>query len=100
MVHWCYDSFVSLSQVTLNTTFKQFVEDARGLRLADIKHGTALYRKLVKEFNGLKQIFIDIEEGETRRQARILLRRTEAGLGPTVLVGIAYAWALGTIGLM
>ena len=40
---------MAISQVTLDTSFKQFVEEARGLRLTDIKCGTALYRKLVKE---------------------------------------------------
>jgi hypothetical protein len=91
---------VSISQVTLDTSFKEFVEEARGIRLADIRHGTALYRKLVKEFNRLKQTFIDSEEGEIRRQARMLLRQTEASLGSAVFAGIAHSWALGTIGLM
>ena len=91
---------MSTSRVTLDTSFKQFVEEARGLRLADIKRGTALYRKLVNEFNGLKQTFLAIEEGETRRQARMLLWQTEARLGPVVLAGLAYAWALGAIGSM
>ena len=91
---------MSISQVTLDTSFKQFVEEARGLRLADIKRGTALYRKLVNEFNRLKQAFLAIEEGEIRRQARMLLRQTEAGLGLVVLAGIAYSWTLGTIGSM
>ena len=91
---------MAISEVTLDTSFKQFVEEARGIRLADIRHGTALYRKLVKEFNRLKQAFIAIEEGEIRRQARMLVRQTEARLGPVVLAGIAYAWALGTIGSM
>lgn len=95
-----YAAVVLTSHVTLDTTFKQFVEEARGLRHADIKHGTALYRKLVREFNRLKQAFIDIEEGEMRRQARMLLRQTEARLGPVVLAGLAYAWALGTVGSM
>ena len=84
-------------QVTPDTSFKQFVEESRGLRLADIRHGTALYRKLVKEFNELKKIFIDIEEGEIRRQARTLLGRTEAGLVSAVLVGMAYSWTLTTL---
>ena len=67
---------MAISQVTLGTSFKQLVEEARGLRLADIKRGTALYRKLVNEFNGLKQTFLAVEEGDIRRQARMLLRRT------------------------
>jgi hypothetical protein len=91
---------VSISQVTPDTSFKQFVEEMRGLRLADIKRGTARYRRLVNEFNRLKQVFLAIEEGEIRRQARMLLRQTEARLGPVVLAGIAYAWALGAIGSM
>jgi hypothetical protein len=88
---------VPTSHVTLDTTFKQFVEEAKGVRLADIKTGTALYRKLVREFNRVKQTFIDIEEGETRRQARMLLRH---GLESSVLASIAYSWILGAIGSM
>ena len=89
-----------MSHVTLDTSFKQFVEEASGLRLAQIKRETALYRKLVKEFNRLKQAFLDTEEGEIRRQARMLIRQTEAGLGPVVLAGLAYSWVLGTVGEM
>ena len=59
-------------QITLDTCFKQFVEEARGLRLADVNKETGLYRKLVREFNQVKQTFIDIEECEERRQARAL----------------------------
>jgi hypothetical protein len=88
---------VAISQVTLDTSFKQFVEEARGLRLADIKRGTPLYRKLVNEFNRLKQAFLGIEEGEIRRQARMLLRH---GLESSVLASIAYSWILGAIGSM
>ena len=80
---------MAISQVTLDTSFKQFVEDARGLRLAHIKSGTALYRKLVKEFNRLKQAFIDGEEEEIRRQARML--KIEAGLEAMFLVCTAFS---------
>ena len=61
-----------IPHVTLDTTFKQFVEEARGLRLAKIKYGTALYRGLVREFNRFKQAFLDAEQRETRQQARML----------------------------
>ena len=84
-----------ISHVTLDTTFKQFVEEARGLRLAHVKSGTVLYRKLVKEFNRLKQTFIDGEEEEMRRQARVL--NIEAGLETMVLVGIAYVGVVAAI---
>ena len=53
--------------------FKEFVEETRGLRLVDIGHETALYRRLVREFNELKQIFIDLEETEKQRQVRLLM---------------------------
>jgi len=58
--------------VTLDTTFKEFVEEAMGIRLATLKSESRIYRTLVREFNRIKQTFIDIEEGETRRQARML----------------------------
>ncbi len=64
----CYLSIVSMVQVTLDTSFKQFVE-AKGLSLAAAARGTALYTKLIKEFNELKQSFLDREEMEERRQA-------------------------------
>ena len=86
---------MAISQVTLDTSFKQFVAETRGLRLADIKCGTALYRKLVKEFNRLKQTFLAIEEGEIRRQARML--SAEEGLEAVILAGIVYSWVLGAI---
>jgi hypothetical protein len=66
---------MSEPSVSVDTTFKQFVEEERGLRLAHIKCGTALYRMLVKDFNRFKQAFIDIEEREIRQEARLLLRR-------------------------
>ncbi len=63
---------MNIFQITLDTCFKQFIE-AKGIRLVDVKTGTALYRKLVKEFNDLKQAFIDIEEKEEQLQARALM---------------------------
>jgi hypothetical protein len=62
-----------ISEVSLETCFKQFVEEARGLRLADVHRETRLYRRLVREFNEVKQGFIDKEEGEERRRIRSLL---------------------------
>jgi 5S rRNA maturation endonuclease (ribonuclease M5) len=69
---------VNIFQITLDTCFKQFIE-AKGIRLADVKHGTALYRKLVKEFNDLKQVFIDMEEKEEQLKARALEIDEESG---------------------
>ena len=89
---------MSTSHVTLDTTFKQFVEETKAVRLADIESGTALYRKLVKEFNRVKQAFLDNEAGETRRQARML--PAEEGLEAVIVAGIAYSWVLGAIGSM
>jgi hypothetical protein len=84
--------------VTLDTTFKQFVEEAKGVRLADIESGTARYRKLVKEFNQLKQAFLDNEAEDMRPRARML--PAEEGLEAIILAGIAYSWVLGAIGSM
>ena len=69
---------MNIFQITLDTCFKQFVE-AKGIRLVDVKHGTALYRKLVKEFNDLKQTFIDIEEKQEQLRARALMTEEESG---------------------
>lgn len=71
---------MQLFQITLDTCFKQFVE-AKGIRLVDVKHGTALYQKLVKEFNDLKQAFIDIEEEEEQLRAKALMME-ESGEAP------------------
>jgi len=65
---------MSESSVNVDTTFKQFVEEKRGLRLAHIKRETSLYRMLVKDFNWFKQAFIALEEREIRQKARLLLR--------------------------
>lgn len=68
------------------------------MRLADIEPGTALYRKLAKEFNRVKQAFLDDEAEETRRQARML--PTEEAIEAIILAGVAYSWVLGAIGSM
>jgi len=87
-----------LPHVTLDTTFKQFVEEMKAVRLADIEPGTARYRKLVKEFNRVKQAFLDDEAEETRGQARML--SAEEAIEAIILAGIAYSWVFGAIGSM
>ena len=89
---------MAVPQVTLDTTFKEFVEEAKAVRLADIEPGTARYRKLVREFNRVKQAFLDDEAGEIRRQARML--PTEEAIEAIILAGVAYCWVLGAIGSM
>jgi len=86
------------TSVTLDTTFKQFVEEMKGLSLAGIKPGTVLYRKLMKEFNRLKQALLDEEERAFRQQVRML--PAEEGLEAVILAGIAYSGILAILGSM
>ncbi len=65
--------FSMTSEITLDTCFKQFVEEARGLRLTDVHREMKLYRRLVREFNQVKQGYIDIEEVEERQRIRALV---------------------------
>ena len=62
---------MSAIQITLDTSFKHFVE-AKGVRFIEVERGTGLYRKLIDEFNRLKQTFLDKEEMEKRQEMRAL----------------------------
>jgi hypothetical protein len=60
------------ASVTVNTSFKQYVEQVKGLRFVVVREDLRLYRRLIREFNKLKEAFIDRDEEEARRQARAL----------------------------
>jgi hypothetical protein len=64
---------VNAIEVTPETCFKEFVEETKGIRFIDLHWRTDLYRDLVEEFNGLKQVFIDLEEREERRRIQEML---------------------------
>ena len=73
---------MSVPAFTLDTTFKRFVKEARDLGLAHIKRGTGSLAKTGERVQPVYADFIDIEEGETHRQAGTLLRHARAGLNP------------------
>jgi len=62
----------AVDSVTLDTCFKEFVENVRGLRLVDVEHGTPLYRKLLREFNQSKRARLDDEQREEHQKARMI----------------------------
>ena len=70
----------STTDITLDTCFKEFVENVRGLRLVDVEQGTPLYKELLREFNRSKRIYLDDEEREERRRAR-MIAMAEEGIG-------------------
>jgi hypothetical protein len=66
--------------ITLDTCFKEFVEKVRGIRFVDVVQGTPLYRDLLREFNQSKRIYLDDEDREERRRARMIAMAEEGGI--------------------